>query len=155
MVRSRNIKNGTVVDRGVTQATTWDFFLTAHKGLQGMFASFSCSCIFTDIYPSGTSRPAHYTVLLDEVFRTLSREQAANQLEKLTYEMCHLFGRATKAVSICPPAYYADILCTRARVYLNYLFENSDTQSIGSVTTTNDVMPIDVHEDLRNSMFYI
>lgn len=37
MVRSRNIKNGTVVDRGVTQATTWDFFLTAHKGLQGEF----------------------------------------------------------------------------------------------------------------------
>lgn len=36
-VRSRNIKNGTVVDRGVTQAATWDFFLTAHSGLQGMF----------------------------------------------------------------------------------------------------------------------
>ena len=36
-LRSRNIMNGTVVDRGVTQATTWDFFLTAHKGLQGMF----------------------------------------------------------------------------------------------------------------------
>ncbi len=39
MVQSRNIKNGTVVDRGVTLAATWDFFLTAHKGLQGMFSS--------------------------------------------------------------------------------------------------------------------
>lgn len=35
MVNSRNIRNGTVVDRGVTLAGTWDFFLTAHKGLQG------------------------------------------------------------------------------------------------------------------------
>ncbi|KAI8635585.1 Piwi-domain-containing protein [Xylariaceae sp. FL1651] len=137
MVRSRNIKNGTVVDRGVTQATMWDFFLTAHKGIQG------------------TSRPAHYTVLLDEVFRALSREQAANQLEKLTYEMCHLFGRATKAVSICPPAYYADILCTRARVYLSDLFESSDTQSVDTSTTNQDVTPIDVHENLRDTMFYI
>ncbi|KAJ8126654.1 hypothetical protein O1611_g6984 [Lasiodiplodia mahajangana] len=121
-VRSRNVKNGTVVDRGVTQAATWDFFLTAHSGLQG------------------TSRPAHYTVLLDEVFRAMSADQAANQLEKLTYEMCHLFGRATKAVSICPPAYYADILCTRARVYLSDMLENSDNQSVRSSTTTNTVV---------------
>ncbi|KAI0408285.1 Piwi-domain-containing protein [Xylaria palmicola] len=140
MVRSRNIKNGTVVDRGVTQATTWDFFLTAHKGLQG------------------TSRPAHYTVLLDEVFRQYSRDQAANQLEKLTFELSHLFGRATKAVSICPPAYYADILCTRARVYLSDMFDTSETQSLASGTTqaTDEAAPaIPVHENIRDTMYYI
>ncbi|KAI1118279.1 ribonuclease H-like domain-containing protein [Nemania sp. NC0429] len=139
MVRSRNIKNGTVVDRGVTLATTWDFFLTAHKGLQG------------------TSRPAHYTVLLDEVFSALPREQAANQLEKLTYELCHLFGRATKAVSICPPAYYADILCTRARVYLSDLLEGLETQStISSNTAGSSSLPqIEIHENVAGSMFYI
>ncbi|RWA08504.1 hypothetical protein EKO27_g6616 [Xylaria grammica] len=139
MVRSRNIKNGTVVDRGVTQASTWDFFLTAHKGLQG------------------TSRPAHYTVLLDEVFKDMPREEAANQLEKLTYELCHLFGRATKAVSICPPAYYADILCTRSRVYLSDMFENSDTYSTTSSgkSETERVIPVDVHKNLVNSMYYI
>ena len=32
--------------------------------------------------------------------------------------LCYLYGRATKAVSICPPAYYADILCERGRCYL-------------------------------------
>ncbi|KAI0539100.1 ribonuclease H-like domain-containing protein [Xylaria digitata] len=134
---SRNIKNGTIVDRGVTQAATWDFFLTAHKGLQG------------------TSRPAHYTVLLDEVFGNMSREEAVNQLEKLTYEICHLFGRATKAVSICPPAYYADILCTRSRVHLSDLFENSDMQSTTSSTTISAVPSVAVHENLKNSMYYI
>lgn len=37
MTNSRNIMNGTVVDRGVTQAHIWDFFLTAHQALQGEF----------------------------------------------------------------------------------------------------------------------
>ena len=39
--------------------------------------------------------------------------------------MCYLFGRATKAVSICPPAYYADLVCERARCYLSNLFDAS------------------------------
>ncbi|KAI0543366.1 ribonuclease H-like domain-containing protein [Xylaria curta] len=140
---SRNIRSGTVVDRGVTQATMWDFFLTAHKGIQG------------------TSRPAHYTVLLDEVFREKSRENAANELEKLTFDMCHLFGRAAKAVGICPPAYYADIACTRSHVYLSDFFNGS--QSVGSRTSQKDkgvsaVDPpkrIEVHDNLREVMFYM
>ncbi|CAI4219985.1 unnamed protein product [Parascedosporium putredinis] len=48
--RTGNIRPGTVVDRGVTQARYWDFFLTAHDSIKG------------------TARPAHYTVLLDEIF---------------------------------------------------------------------------------------
>ncbi|KAI1334557.1 ribonuclease H-like domain-containing protein [Xylariaceae sp. FL0016] len=136
---SNNIKNGTIVDRGVTQAKVWDFFLTAHKGLQG------------------TSRPAHYTVLLDEVFRSRCAGNAANALEKFTYEMCHLFGRATKAVSICPPAYYADIVCTRQRVYLADLFDRSDTASTASSTQKGkeSVPTLKVHDSLRDTMYYI
>lgn len=37
---------------------------------------------------------------------------------RLTCGSCYGFGRATKAVSICPPAYYADILAERGRCYL-------------------------------------
>ncbi|KAF2105445.1 putative RNA interference and gene silencing protein [Lophiotrema nucula] len=40
--RSGNTKPGTVVDRGVTEARNWDFFLQAHAALQG------------------TARPCHY-----------------------------------------------------------------------------------------------
>ncbi|TRX95539.1 hypothetical protein FHL15_003497 [Xylaria flabelliformis] len=137
-VRSRNIKNGTVVDRGVTQAPYWDFYLTAHKGLQG------------------TSRPAHYTVLIDEVFEATAGNQAANQLIALTYELCHLFGRATKAVSICPPAYYADILCTTHRVIYSDYFKNSDTMSMTSSRTDDSPVPArEVHENLRDTMYYL
>ncbi|KAI0483833.1 ribonuclease H-like domain-containing protein [Xylaria cf. heliscus] len=138
-VKSRNIKNGTVVDRGVTQAPFWDYYLTAHKGLQG------------------TSRPAHYTVLIDEVFEASAGSLAANQLINLTFELCHLFGRATKAVSICPPAYYADILCTCHRVLYADYFENSDTMSImsGATEDTSNIPARVVHENLRDTMYYL
>lgn len=137
MTNSRNITNGTVVDRGVTQAHIWDFFLTAHQALQG------------------TARPAHYTVLLDEIFRSTRGADAANALERLTHEMCYMFGRATKAVSICPPAYYADILCTRQRVYMADLFDRADdNQSISSDSRAR-LMGARIHPRLKDTMYYI
>jgi hypothetical protein len=120
--KTHNCNPGTVVDRGVTQARTWEFYLQAHHCLQG------------------TARPAHYVVILDEILRNQKvkadqrHQHAADALEDLTHNMCHLFGRATKAVSICPPAYYADILCERARCYLAEHFEPDDNVS---QTTTN------------------
>ncbi|KAH6647987.1 ribonuclease H-like domain-containing protein [Truncatella angustata] len=137
MTSSRNIKNGTVVDRGVTLARVWDFFLTAHTALQG------------------TARPAHYTVLLDEVFRSTFKLEAANTLEKITHDMCYLFGRATKAVSICPPAYYADIVCTRQRVHMNEFFEGSDNASTISDAAKTQIKSRTVHENLKDNMYYI
>ncbi|KAF4486867.1 Protein argonaute 5 [Colletotrichum fructicola Nara gc5] len=140
-LKSRNIKNGTVVDRGVTQARTWDFYLTAHTALKG------------------TARPAHYTVLMDEIFREKYgvSAPAADQLEKLTHNLCYLFGRATKAVSICPPAYYADILCDRARLHRPHLFDVSDAASTatGASQTATPSNAIQVHPNLRDTMYYI
>ncbi|CAH0016445.1 unnamed protein product [Clonostachys rhizophaga] len=129
-----NIKPGTVVDRGVTQTRFWDFYLTAHSALKG------------------TARPAHYTVLLDEIFRDKYKDQAANNLEKLTHELCYLFGRATKAVSICPPAYYADIVCERAR-YHRPNYDLSDTDSVSSGSTRGQA--IEIHPNLRDTMYYL
>ncbi|KZL81875.1 piwi domain-containing protein [Colletotrichum incanum] len=136
--KSRNVRSGTVVDRGVTQARYWDFFLTAHTALKG------------------TARPAHYTVLLDEIFRDKYGvgDTAANNLEKLTHDLCYLFGRATKAVSICPPAYYADIVCERARVHRPEHFDAPDTASsisgASGLTTSRRV-----HDNLKDTMYYI
>lgn len=136
--KSRNIKNGTVVDRGVTQARYWDFFLTAHTALKG------------------TARPAHYTVLMDEIFRDKYGvgDKAADQLEKLTHDLCYLFGRATKAVSICPPAYYADIVCERARVHRPEHFDVSDTASTVTAASSLAASKL-VHENLKDTMYYI
>ncbi|KAF4595642.1 QDE2-like protein [Ophiocordyceps camponoti-floridani] len=135
MSDSGNVRNGTVVDRGVTQARYWDFYLAAHHALKG------------------TARPAHYTVLLDEVFRSKYKAQAANELQQMTHELCYLYGRATKAVSICPPAYYADIVCERARVHRPEIFDVSDTESVSTVST--GVASRQVHAALKDSMYYI
>ncbi|KAI9850709.1 MAG: hypothetical protein M1838_005200 [Thelocarpon superellum] len=148
--RSSNPKNGTVVDRGVTEARNWDFFLQAHAGLQG------------------TARPAHYFIVHDEIFGhrnpnpKTGTTTVADELEQLTHNMCYLFGRATKAVSICPPAYYADLVCERARCYLSRLYNaesaaGTPAQSVSGQPAVMTATPEDVriHEYLKDTMFYI
>ncbi|KAF5700184.1 putative argonaute like post-transcriptional silencing QDE-2 [Fusarium mundagurra] len=150
--RSGNTKPGTVVDRGVTEARNWDFFLQAHAALQG------------------TARPCHYYIVHDEIFRQIYAksipvpfQSIADIVEDLTHNMCYLFGRATKAVSLCPPAYYADLACERARCYLASLFDTPSPSAAPSVTGTSAAggtgqpSPDDVqiHQKLRDTMFYI
>jgi len=69
-------------------------------------------------------------------------KSAADAVEDLTYNMCYLFGRATKAVSICLPVYYADLVYTRARCYLSRLFNPSPmTSPTASVADTSSGGP--------------
>ncbi|KAF1829044.1 putative RNA interference and gene silencing protein [Decorospora gaudefroyi] len=152
--RSGNTQPGTVVDRGVTEARNWDFFLQAHAALQG------------------TARPCHYYIVHDEIFRQIygraippQFQNIADIVEDLTHNMCYLFGRATKAVSLCPPAYYADLACERARCYLSNLFDTPSPSTAPSVAGASaageeaggDPTDADVaiHPRLRDTMFYI
>ncbi|KAF1957056.1 Piwi-domain-containing protein [Byssothecium circinans] len=125
--KTGNPKPGTVVDRGVTGEMLFDFFLLAHQGLQG------------------TSRPAHYVVLKDE------NKLGADQLQSLTHNLCYTFARATRAVSICPPAYYADLLCERGRSYLHAVLKGGDS----AVTFTSNHWQRDVHPALAEMMYYL
>ncbi|KAI0107175.1 RNA interference and gene silencing protein [Nemania sp. FL0031] len=143
--RSGNPMNGTVVDRGITEARNWDFFLQSHKAVQG------------------TARPAHYYVIYDQIFQNITVpprfSTAADALEDLTHNMCYLYGRATKAVSICPPAYYAHLVCARARCYLHELFDPSpsSTSDAGTDATGQlpDVSRVTIHRNVANTMFYL
>ena len=136
--KSSNSKNGTIVDRGVTEARNWDFFLQAHTALKG------------------TARPAHYIAVHDEIFAKRPVPEpfhnAADVLEDLTHNMCYLFGRATKAVSICPPAYYADLVCERARRYLCRFYDPDSPMAPSVSGASRDV---EVHPTLADKMFYI
>lgn len=144
MDRSGNCKPGTVVDRGVTEEGFWDFYLQSHAVLQG------------------TGRPAHYVVVLDEILRDHAKKMkkadpfAANELERITQALCYSYSRATKAVSICTPAYHADILCERARRYMADVFEGgSDGASTVAGSTTGGGEGWTVHDNLKNTMFYV
>jgi len=89
--RSGNCPSGTVVDVDITHPTEFDFYLQSHAGLLG------------------TSRPAHYSVLYDE------NRFTPDSLQQLSFALCHVYARSTRAVSIPAPVYYADIVCARAR----------------------------------------
>jgi eukaryotic translation initiation factor 2C len=72
--------------------------------------------------------------------------------------MCYLYGRATKAVSICPPAYYADLVCTRSRVHKNELFEDDTPpgSQTGALAQAEDAIRARrVHPNLEHTMYYI
>ena len=58
------------------------------------------------------AKPAHYVVIHDDI------KMSVEDLEKITHNLSYLYERATKAVSYCPPAFYADRLCERGRCYL-------------------------------------
>ena len=147
--RSGNPQSGTVVDRGVTEAANWEFFfLEAHSALQG------------------TARPAHYYVIYNEVFRKERVKppmtSAADALEQLSHSMCYLFGRATEAVSVCPPAYYADLVCERARCYLAHVYapttppsSAAGASSESAVDVRLDERLVSVHDRVRDAMFCI
>ena len=80
----------------------FDFYLQAHAGLQG------------------TVKATHYTVVYDE-----SKLQA-DEIQQGTHSASYLYARATKAVSLIPPAYYADLACERGRCYLNNFLVDLD-----------------------------
>jgi len=106
--RNGNTRAGTVVDRGVTSLVDFDFYLQAHAGLQG------------------SVRPTHYVVVYDESSLT------ADAVQKGVHAASYLYARATKAVSLVPPAYYADIVCEQARFWIQGFLNlggGSDTAS--------------------------
>ncbi|KAG8905078.1 hypothetical protein FRB99_000726 [Tulasnella sp. 403] len=137
--RNGNPRPGTVVDRGVTAIYDFDFFLQAHGGLQG------------------TTRPTHYYVVHDE------NNFNADTLQRLTNATSYMFGRATRAVSLIPPAYYADLACERGRCYIHELLSAGETGSEKSANYTEAEVFSDaeriwgsgVGPNLRRSMFYL
>jgi eukaryotic translation initiation factor 2C len=73
----------------------------------------------------------------------------ADQLQNLTHNLCYTFARATRAVSICPPAYYADILCERGRAYLHSVLKGQGTVEF-SANAWSGVNPA-----LAETMYYL
>lgn len=63
-----------------------------------------------------------------------------------------------KAVSVCTPAYYADVVCKRARCYLSGVYDTLTQSAAGSVgvqlaaVVNDDVL---IHARLRDTVFYI
>ncbi|KAJ4305566.1 hypothetical protein N0V90_001097 [Kalmusia sp. IMI 367209] len=100
-VLNGNLKAGLLVENVVTTPGQTNFYLQSHIAIKG------------------TARSAHYTVLTDGM-------NLGPRLPKLTLMLCYTFPRATTGVSYVAPAYIADRLCERGRVYLRRWANNRD-----------------------------
>jgi eukaryotic translation initiation factor 2C len=92
--KSENIPPGTVVDRDLVSKYMFDFFLCSHSGIQG------------------TSRPCRYFVLHDDNNFTM------NQIQVLSFYLCHVYSRCPRSVSYPSPAYFAHLAAFRGRDYI-------------------------------------
>ncbi|PAV78541.1 hypothetical protein WR25_09569 isoform C [Diploscapter pachys] len=133
--KAYNIPPGTTVDVGITHPTEFDFYLCSHAGIQG------------------TSRPSHYHVLWDD------NQLTADELQQLTYQMCHTYVRCTRSVSIPAPAYYAHLVAFRARYHLVDREHDSGEGSQPSgtsedTTLSNMARAVQVHPDANNVMYF-
>ncbi|KAL3117936.1 hypothetical protein niasHT_005179 [Heterodera trifolii] len=133
--KASNIPPGTTVDVGITHPTEFDFYLCSHAGIQG------------------TSRPSHYHVLWDD------NNLSADDLQQLTYQMCHTYVRCTRSVSIPAPAYYAHLVAFRARYHLVDREHDSGEGSQPSgtsedTTLSNMARAVQVHPDANSVMYF-
>ncbi|KAF2350248.1 Protein argonaute Mid domain [Trinorchestia longiramus] len=133
--KSGNIPAGTTVDVGITHPTEFDFYLCSHQGIQG------------------TSRPSHYHVLWDD------NHFDSDELQCLTYQLCHTYVRCTRSVSIPAPAYYAHLVAFRARYHLVEKEHDSGEgshQSGNSEDRTPTAMAraVTVHTDTNKVMYF-
>lgn len=93
--RNGNPLPGTLIDREVTHPFQYDFYLCSHVAIQG------------------TARPVHYHVIHDEI------KMKPDDLQKMIYQQCYQYMRATTPVSLHPAVYYAHLCGARARQHEN------------------------------------
>ena len=81
-------------DANITNPTENDFYLFSHQGIQG------------------TSGPSYYRYLWND------NAPSADEIQNLTYQLCHTYARYTRPASIPVPAYYAHLVAVRARYHI-------------------------------------
>ncbi|KAL4667095.1 hypothetical protein H8959_005784 [Pygathrix nigripes] len=133
--KSGNIPAGTTVDTNITHPFEFDFYLCSHAGIQG------------------TSRPSHYYVLWDD------NRFTADELQILTYQLCHTYVRCTRSVSIPAPAYYARLVAFRARYHLvDKEHDSGEGSHISGQSNGRDpqalAKAVQVHQDTLRTMYF-
>ena len=133
--KGKNVPPGTTVDREITHPSEFDFYLCSHAAIQG------------------TSRPCHYHVLWDD------NDFTADDLQLLSYQLCHTFWRCNRSVSYPAPAYYAHRDAAHART-LHQTQEDQQSSDTASVTSTAESLremdrAIEIHKERKGRMYFM
>lgn len=128
-----NVPPGTVVDTKIVHPRNYDFYMCAHAGIMG------------------TSRPAHYHVLLDEI------GFSPDDLQNLIHSLSYVYQRSTAATSVVAPIRYAHLAALQMRQFVK--FEEFSETSSGPDSLTSMRIPLvlelpRLHEDVEDSMFF-
>ncbi|CAN1232703.1 Protein argonaute 4A [Linum perenne] len=127
-----NVPPGTVVDTTVVHPRNYDFYMCAHNGA------------------IGTSRPAHYHVLIDEIGFT------PDQLQNLIHSLSYVYQRSTTAISIVAPVCYAHLAAAQVSQFIKFddFSDKSSSELMTSVgSPTFPALP-KLHENVEASMFF-
>ncbi|KAI0093804.1 Piwi domain-containing protein [Irpex rosettiformis] len=95
--RNGNCKPGLVIDKDIVHSRFPSFYLLSHAGILG------------------TSRPSHYIVLNNEPNWDL------DQLQAVSYALCHAYAPSTRSVSIPAPVYCKSLASTGNKFYSVFL----------------------------------
>lgn len=133
--RSGNCPAGFIVDSDIVYSTMPDFYLQSHSGIKG------------------TSRPSHYTILQQDPFWTVE------QLQELSFGLCHNYAAATRSVSIPAPVYYADKACT----FADFMFDSNFNLEETSTHTSDQPFNLEAwkkayqrpHNDVFDKLFFL
>ncbi|KIW84738.1 hypothetical protein Z517_00126 [Fonsecaea pedrosoi CBS 271.37] len=136
-VNNNPVPGCVVMDR-ITYGQGNDFFLVGQKAIQG------------------TAIPVHYNVLRNP------RNYDMQDIARMTYHLCYLFGRSRTSVGPCNPVYYADLVADRARCFVRQFYnpprDHDQDQPIrpfdeSELGQFNDCLQL--HPDIARHMFYI
>uniref|UniRef100_A0A1J3JUX0 Protein argonaute 6 n=5 Tax=Noccaea caerulescens TaxID=107243 RepID=A0A1J3JUX0_NOCCA len=116
-----NVPAGTVVDTKIVHPTNYDFYMCAHAGI------------------IGTSRPAHYHVLLDEI------GFSPDDLQNLIHSLSYVNQRSTTATSIVAPVRYAHLAAAQFAQFIKF----------EAITERENVPELPrLHENVESNMFF-
>ncbi|GKD45752.1 protein argonaute 16 [Tanacetum coccineum] len=128
-----NVPSGTVVDNKVVHPRYYDFYMCAQPGM------------------IGTSRPAHYHVLLDEI------GFSPDALQNLILSLSYVYQRGSAATSIVAPVSYAHLAAKQMSQFLNFDDSSENASEKDSVTSLGSI-PIrelpKLDRDVQGSMFF-
>ncbi|ESW13558.1 hypothetical protein PHAVU_008G206600 [Phaseolus vulgaris] len=123
-----NVPPGTVIDSKICHPRNYDFYMCAHAGM------------------IGTSRPAHYHVLLDEI------GFSADDLQELVHSLSYVYQRSTTAISVVAPICYAHLAATQMGQFMKFE-ERSETASSHGGAHTVPQLPR-LNDNVSSSMFF-
>ncbi|KAF9528278.1 argonaute-like protein [Crepidotus variabilis] len=136
--KSGNLVAGTVIDTVIVHPTDFDFILQSHGG------------------QLGTSRPGHYSVLCNEI------GFGPDAMQTITNDLCYTYARCTRSVSIPSPVYYADMVCSTAKLRYDPTgrlnFSDTGSQASGSDNVYLEAFQSDfkdLHGNQKRRMYFV